>query len=496
LQGKKEFKQRIYYDFSLESSIPQDHLLKRIDRLVSFEFVRDRTKGYYSNTGKPSIDPIVLVKMLLIGYLFDIRSERKLVEEISLNLAYRWYIGYDLDEAIPDHSIFSKARARFGKKLFLQIFEEILKIAVSFNLVCKDTMLIDSTIVKANASIDSIAEVNLSPDEYWRELDENEKRQSKRGAKPKETISQQVGTHFNGNPDKRKMGKRRRARNAGYLKKRSTTDPDATMFYRPGQGGCLSYKANITTEKNGFITAISTSPSSLHDTCAVPDLVEMHEKILGIPSWIAADTKYGSEECLAHLQDKGIKTVILPEVKNNRPGYFAKDKFSYDAQNDRYICPNKKILKRKTKSYTLNRITYCAKKQDCFLCNLRSLCIKPGIDNPRKVTHYDSNYYSKAREWYYSCHGKCLQKLRRVVIEGVIGNAKSYHGMGKAKLRGREKVQIQFLLTASALNLKKMVKLLIVDELKYSFDKTLYKFIKSIYNILKKILLKPAVAMA
>jgi len=146
--------------------------------------------------------------------------------------------------------------------------------------------------------------------------------------------------------------------------------------------------------------------------------------------------------------------------------------------------PVKKILKRKTKSYTLNKITYCAKKQDCSSCNLRSLCIKPGIDNPRKVTHYDSNYYSKAREWYCSSQGRLLQKLRRVVIEGVIGNAKSYHGMGKAKLRGKEKVQIQFLLTASALNLKKMVKILEINGLKQSFLRIIsgvYQFIKNIY---------------
>lgn len=148
--------------------VPDNHLLKRIGKLIYFEFVSDKTKSYYSHTGKPSINPIVLVKILLIGYLFNIRSERKLIEEISLNLAYRWYIGYDLDEAIPDHSIFSKARARFGKKLFLDIFEEILKNAISLNLVSKDTILIDSTIVKANASIDSIVEVNLSPEQYYK----------------------------------------------------------------------------------------------------------------------------------------------------------------------------------------------------------------------------------------------------------------------------------------------------------------------------------------
>jgi len=338
-----------------------------------------------------------------------------------------------------------------------------------------------------------MVEVNLSPEEYWRELNESEKRQSKRGAKPKEPLSQQVGTHFSDSPDKRKMGKRRRARNAGYLKRRSSTDPDATMFYRPGQGGSLSYKANIVTEANGFITAISASPNSLHDTGSVPDLIEMHERILGTPSWVAADTKYGSEECLKHLQDKGIKIVILPEVENNRPIYFAKDKFKYDIQNDCYICPNKKILKRKIKSYTLNRIIYSAKKQDCSSFKLRSLCIKPEITNPRKVSHYDSNYYSKAREWYYFNHGKILQKLRRVVIEGIIGNAKAYHGMGKAKLRGKEKVQIQFLLTASALNLKKMVKFLEIYDLKYSFGKMKSRIIEFIQNFFNEVLSKPVV---
>ena len=166
MQGKKEFKQRIYYNINLDSLVPKDHFLKRLDKLISFDFVRDITIDYYSHTGKPSIDPVVLVKMLLIGYLFDIRSERKLVEEINLNLAYRWYIGYDLDEVVPDHSIFSKARASFGKKLFLDIFEKILLKCVELGLVSKEGMLVDSTIVRADASSYSLVEINLSPKEY------------------------------------------------------------------------------------------------------------------------------------------------------------------------------------------------------------------------------------------------------------------------------------------------------------------------------------------
>ena len=298
MQGKKEFSQRIYYNINLDSLVPEDHLLRRLDKLVSFDFVRDITKNYYSHTGKPSIDPAVLVKMLLVGYLFDIRSERKLVEEISLNLAYRWYIGYDLDEVVPNHNIFSKARVRFGKKLFLDIFEQILIKCMELGMVSKEGMLIDSTIVKADASIQSLVEINISLEQYWKQLD--------KGQKPKKILA---GDFFTGEVDKNKMGKRRRDVNRVSIRKKSTTDPDATLHYRPGQGSNLSYKAHIATDTNGIITAVSASPSSLHDIGAVPSLIESHEKILGVPGWVAVDTKYGSEECLKYLQDKNIKTT-------------------------------------------------------------------------------------------------------------------------------------------------------------------------------------------
>jgi len=316
---------------------------------------------------KPSIDPVVLVKMLLVGYLFDIRSERKLVEETSLNLAYRWYIGYDLDEEIPNHSIFSKTRKRFGKKIFKQIFELILKTAIGYGIVSKDGILVDSSIVKADASAGSIIEISLSPEEYWRKLDQSEKIKSSSGKKPKSDTPVNIGSHFNGNPDRNKMGKRRRRTNSSYLKKRSTTDPDATLFYRPGAGSYLSYKAHIATDTNGIITAVSASPSSLHDTGAVPVLIESHEKIMGTSAWIAADSKYGSEECLAYLQDKGIKTSINPETKSNRPKHFSKEEFAYDKENDQYTCPEGNILERKAKNHKLNRIKYKAKKEDCLL---------------------------------------------------------------------------------------------------------------------------------
>jgi len=480
VQGKKEFNQRIYYNINLDSLVPEDHLLKRLERLISFNFVRDITKSYYSHTGKPSIDPVVLVKMLLVGYLFDIRSERKLVEEISLNLAYRWYIGYDLDEEIPDHSIFSKARVRFGKKLFVEIFEKILVKCIELGLVSKKGMLIDSTIVRANASDGSMVEIDLSPGQYWKRLD--------RPDRPKKKLS---GARYTGEVDKSKMGKRRRDINRLSLRKKSKTDPDATIVRKPGMGSHLSYKAHIATDTNGIITAVSASPSVSHDIGSVPDLIQSHEKILGTPSWIAADTKYGSEECLRYLQDKNIKTAIRPETKTSKPGYFSKNKFKYDSSRDCYVCPNGKLLKRRSKNYPQNRINYSSNKKDCNLCPLKGKCISAG--SFRTVSRYDSPCYWKARSWYDSGYGRVMQKLRGTILEGIMGQAKTYHGMSKAKFRGLNKVEIQFLLTATALNLKKMVKMLDVEEVKSRLSRKFTDICQIAKDIFKNFVKKLAI---
>jgi len=475
VQGKKDFNQRIYYNINLDSLVPKDHFLKRLERLVSFDFVRDITKSYYSHTGKPSIDPVVLVKMLLVGYLFNIRSERKLVEEISLNLAYRWYIGYDLDEEIPNHSIFSKARTRFGRKLFLEIFEKILVRCIELGLVSSEGMLIDSTIVRADASDGSMVEIGLSPGQYWKSLDRKDR--------PKKKLS---GARYTGEVDKNKMGKRRRDINRLSLRKKSKTDPDATIVYKPGMGSHLSYKAHIATDTNGIITAVSASPSVSHDIGAVPILVESHERILGTPPWVAADTKYGSEECLAYLQDKNIKTAIRPETKTSKPGYFSKNKFKYNSSRDCYVCPNGKFLKRRSKNYPQNRINYSSNKKDCNLCPLKGKCISAG--SFRTVSRYDSPCYWKARDWYDSGYGQVMQKLRHTVIEGVFGQAKTYHGMAKARFRGLKKVEIQFMLTATALNLKKMVKMLDIEEIKERLSNEISNIAQTIENIFRNFL--------
>ena len=373
----------------------------------------------------------------------------------------------------PTIAYFLKPEQDYRKKLFLDIFEKILLKCIELGLVSSEGMLIDSTIVKANASDGSMVEINLSPGQYWKRLDRKDR--------PKKKL---VGGRYAGEVDKNKMGKRTRDINRLSLRKKSKTDPDATIVYKPGMGSHLSYKAHIATDTNGIITAVSASPSVLHDTGAVPGLVESHEKILGTPSWIAADTKYGSEECLKYLQDKNIKTAIRPETKTSKPGYFSKNKFKYDSSSDCYICPNGNLLKRKSKNYSHNRIDYKSNKSDCNLCLLKGKCIS-GKENFRIVSHYDSPCYGKARSWYDSGYGQAMQRLRGTILEGIIGQAKTYHGMAKARFRGLAKVEIQFLMTATALNLKKMVKMLDIKIIKSTLSKTISDFVQIVKDIFR-----------
>jgi transposase len=172
MMGKKDFKPRIFYRLSLEKMVPQDHLVRALEEILDINFIRGLCRKYYSHTGQPSVDPIVLFKMMLLGYLFGITSERKLAEECTVNLAFRWYLGYDLDEATPNHSVISKARRRFGKKVFEEFFRKVLGICVEKGLVKGEKIFADGTLIKANASLKSLVarsdalSPSLSPNEY------------------------------------------------------------------------------------------------------------------------------------------------------------------------------------------------------------------------------------------------------------------------------------------------------------------------------------------
>jgi len=217
MQGCKQFEPRLFYQISLDDLVPQEHLVRRLAEVLDFSWVRSATASLYSHTGRPSIDPEVVAKLLLLGYLYNIDSERQLMREVQVNLAYRWYLGYDLDEEIPDHSILSKARHRLGVEFFERLFEFTLGCCQDAGLVRGQNVLMDSTLVEANASLDSVTTLRYRPAEYWQQLE------------------QQAEPEIDSDDSDRQLGQKRPKKNRMYDQKYSKTDPDASLYHRRGQ---------------------------------------------------------------------------------------------------------------------------------------------------------------------------------------------------------------------------------------------------------------------
>ena len=226
MKQQPRFEAKFYYHLSLDHLVPEDHLLRLIDRAVDFAFIRPLCRPFYSHTGRPSVDPVVLFKMLLVGYLYGITSERRLTRELNLNLAYRWFLGYDFDQPTPDHSVLSKARARFSPEVFEDFFRRSIDLCREAGLLEEGPVYVDSTLIQASAAVDSLVprEDHLQPplsiEEYVQRL------YTENDPPPKDE----------GPPPEPPSPSRRRGRRSEYPRPNqallSKTDPEATLVNR------------------------------------------------------------------------------------------------------------------------------------------------------------------------------------------------------------------------------------------------------------------------
>jgi transposase len=339
--GTKAYQEKMFYNFSLSERVPQDHFLRKVAKVVNWSFVRKLVKPYYSYRGQPSVDSMVLFKMMLIGYFYGITSERRLMEETSLNMAFMWYLGYDLDEPIPNHSVISKARARYGKEVFEPFFQKVLGLCVEEGLVGGEKVFVDSTIIKANASLKSLVsrqdlvEPKFSPKEYVEQVfSENP-----------------VGKDLPQEGSKKTEELKKEQRGKANKKLVSTTDPDASVYQRPGVPYQLAYKEHVAVDSQArVITAVKVTPAAVTDDRVLPDLI--HDQP-GKLKEECADKIYGSVDTYAYLFDRD----MLPSIPRRSTGGwrytggFPTDNFLYDRERDVCICPGNQILKRKGKSY-------------------------------------------------------------------------------------------------------------------------------------------------
>lgn len=446
MQGCKNLEPRLFYQISLDQLVPSEHPVRQLAAVLDFSWVRSATAKYYSHTGKPSIDPLVIAKMLLLGYLYNIPSERQLIRDLQVNLAYRWYLGYDLQESIPDHSVLSKARQRLGLAFFEQLFDYILQCCRQAGLVKGENVLLDSTVVQADASLDSVTSLRYKPADYWQQLENT--------SAPKEASEQETQK-----PSPSSIGHKRPRPQRTCDQKYSRTDPEASLYRRPGKEPKLAYKTHfLADEHQGIVTAVATSAASVDDTAKVPELIEQHQRRCGRPQRVVGDRLYGSQDCLGYLQDRGIQTVIRQRKGGNKHGGFDKSEFHYDAQADVYRCPGGQTLRRRRTQKQNGKAFYSCVREVCRACKLRSACVSSASPKAvRQVTRFDTPYVEQAALACGSSLGKRLLKKRQTCIEGLFGQAKTWHGLKRARWRGLWKMQLQSLLTAMVLNVKKLL---------------------------------------
>jgi transposase len=442
MMGHRQIEQAaLFYEFSLERHIPADHLLRSIDRFVEFEDLRRELAPFYSNIGRPSIDPELMIRMLLVGYCFGIRSERRLCDEVHLNLAYRWFCRLGLDGAVPDHSTFSKNRhGRFRESdLFRRVFETVLRRCIRERLVGGEGFAVDASLIKADANRQKGIEGNkgLPPEAAGRAIDE-----------------------YLAVLDDAAFG----AATEVTPKFVSPSDPAARWTGAHGGQAFFAYSTNylIDVENAIIVDVEATTAIRQAEVLAAKRMVQRSlERFDLYPSRVLGDSAYGSAEMLGWLlYEHGIEPHVTVFDKSARTdGTFSREDFIYDQAEDVYRCPDGKTL---TTTGTLVNddatILYRARKHDCQACSLRSRCCPntPARKVPRSIYEGARDL---AREIARSWEGRTSRRLRKK-IEMLFAHLKRILKLDRLRLRGPNGARDEFTLAATAQNLRKMAKLI------------------------------------
>ena len=453
--GQRQFDSKLYYyHLSLDQLVPQDHLLRRIAAAVDFSFVRRLCRPYYSHTGQPSVDPVVIFKMLLIGYLYGISSERRLAEEVSMHLGYRWSLGYDFDLPTPDHSVLSKARARFGPGVFEEFFRQSIELCRQAGLLAEGPVYVDSTLIRAGASVDSLTrrqelvQPPLSVTEYLSRLDQETDAADDDSAPD----SGSDGGAAPGSEPSHRLPP-----NQEFV---SRTDPEATLVNRPEFGRHLAYKAHVAVagQRGQVITAAVATTGATADEHLLAEVLWQHHKLSGLSfPEVVADAKYGTTFNFLYLGRLGIPTFIpLTRFGNMRKDIWGREHFQWLPAEDAYLCPAGRKLRRHSQVRGTQRVQYRAPKGSCAACPFREQCSPSGRE---RTIHrsWAQEFVDIAEDRMGSTLAKKRMAERKTRIEGTFGLAKELHGLRRTRFKGRGRVQIQLWLTAAAMNIKRAV---------------------------------------
>jgi len=445
---RRVMQEALFYGFSLERHVPDDHLLRKIDRFVDLSELRAQLGPYYSETGRPSIDPELMMRMLIVGYCFGVRSERRLCAEVHLNLAYRWFCRLGLDGEVPDHSTFSKNRhGRFRESdLLRKLFETVVARCIKERIVGGEAFAVDASMIMADACRrGGVAKVeDLDPTssravaEYLSVLDDA----AFGAATPKEPTSI------------------------------SPTDPAARYTVAADTPTFYAYADNYLVDlKNAVIMDVeATTAVRQAEVGAAKTMIDRTAERFDLkPSRLAGDAGYGSGEMVAWLvDDRGIEPhVKLMDKSERTDGTFSRSDFAYDPEANVYVCPGGKELKKYHRNFSKPRgkgltkdgmLLYFARKHDCDACALKPKCC-PNMPARKIGRSIHEAARDKARA-IAKTEAYAVSRRQRKKVEMLFAHLKRILGLGRLRLRGPSGAKDEFLLAATAQNLRKLAKLI------------------------------------
>jgi transposase len=449
MMGERQVRQdALFYEFSLERHVPEGHLLRAIERFVDLDGVRAHLAPFYSDMGRPSIDPELLIRMLLVGYCFGIRSERRLCEEVHLNLAYRWFCALGLDSEVPDHSTFSKNRhGRFRESdLLRQLFESVLQRCIDEGLVGGEGFAVDASLIAADASDRTRIEgaTGLPPDAAGRAVEE-----------------------YLAVLDDAAFG----AASEVTPKFIAPSDP-ATRWTAAHRGPAFfAYSANYLIDVDNAIIVDVEATTAIRqaEVTAAKRMIERSLECFALyPAKLIGDTAYGTAEMLDWLvEERGIEPHIPVFDKSQRTdGTFSRDDFAYDHASDTYHCPAGKELRQRQKIYRMPRplvdkngmTRYRASKRDCKLCPLKPRCCPnaPARKVPRSIYEGARDLARDIAKTEVYQASRCQRKK----VEMLFAHLKRILKLDRLRLRGPNGARDEFHLAATAQNLRKLAKLI------------------------------------
>ncbi len=473
MQGRKTFEEKLFTNFQLSDRVPEDNFYRKLKDTLDLQFIYKLTARYYGTEGQESIDPVVFFKLMLIGYFENLASDRRIISTASLRLDILYFIGYNLDEPLPWHSTLSRTRQLFGEEVFKELFRKVLKSCIDKGMVSGRRQAIDSALVKANASMDSIAEkeVMIDADQFFDELIANEEPVKKKvDAYKKKKVEEHhrwKQKAYHGQPGSRSLSKQvasqeneKRPKFLSNHTHYSTTDQDARIAVKPGKPRQLNYLSQTCVDtQHHVITHIEAFHADKKDSQCLPNVIQALTENLRteglVVEQVLADTGYSSGAALKALDNHH----IIGYIPNFGQYKYEREGFTYHKEGDYYTCPqNKKVEFKKIKDnngYPMKE--YRTSRKDCASCSLRSTCIGKSFEKKIRET-LDKPYYDKMHERLRSSYAKKMKKLRQSTVEPVLGTLINFLAMKRINTRGIKLANKCVIMAAIAYNIKKLMK--------------------------------------